>query len=345
MEQLFICTYGSHLYGTFTATSDLDEKAVYLPPFKDVLLGRKLSTFKKRTDAKGNPIVDGMPMPAEGTEMEFIPLQTFCRDFLNGQTYALEIAFAHLQFAETPHYWVRELVERFLTSNVASMVGFAKKQTMDYVHRGERLNAARKVMAAIKECEQLISAQIASGFPSKYRLDQLGFHDANSNSTQNWSALDKIAHLTGLEIGSSVNGGRTMRTLKLNGREYLETTELSHLALQLQKVIDAYGERTNQAAGTQVDLKSLSHAVRVYEQAIELLQTETITFPRRNSGELLAIKQGITPLEQVREKLLDLEQRVETAEKLTKIQKKTPKLEAQFDDWLLELLESCYGLC
>ena len=59
-----------------------------------MLLGKKLSIFKTRVDAAGNKVPDKDSMPDNGVENEYFPLQTFVRDFVNGQTYALEIAWA-----------------------------------------------------------------------------------------------------------------------------------------------------------------------------------------------------------------------------------------------------------
>ena len=108
MNELFKTVYGSRLYGTNTPTSDTDQKAVYLPELSDVLLGRKLQTHKKRFNADGSPLADdGTPMPDNGVETEYIPFQVFCRDYLNGQTYALEVVMAHCgQFSFAPT-WMR----------------------------------------------------------------------------------------------------------------------------------------------------------------------------------------------------------------------------------------------
>ena len=337
MKELFKVTYGSHLYGTSTPTSDLDEKVVYLPALEDVLLGRKLKTFKTRVDADGNPVSDTAQMPDGGVEVEYVPFQTFCRDFLNGQTYALESAFAHLN-GSAPLSWVEELVEKFLTCNVSSMAGFAMKQTFDYVHRGVRLEKARRLLDALRFWKKTLDdlEDTDPGVWTKQRLDTV--------LPEGEKLLHTLAREAGLELGTTVNNGRTMETLKLNGRDYLETTSLSDMVRTAEKLVDSYGHRTQAAAEAEVDRKSLMHAVRVYEQALELLQTGRMLFPRPNAGSLLKVKTE-TPLEEVKQRLLALETALETEMESSKLlPAKTHELEAAFDVWLLKQLRHMYNL-
>ncbi len=62
-----------------------------------------------------------------------------------------------------------------------------------------------------------------------------------------------------------------------------------------------------------IDWKALSHAVRVGEQAIELLTTGVFTFPRPEAAHLVAIKTGRLPYSVVAEEIEDLLVRVEQA--------------------------------
>lgn len=329
---LFTLPYGSHLYGTNTATSDYDFKTVYLPPLEDVLLGRKLRIFKTRVDAEGKPVSDTAQMPDGGVEMEYVPFQTFCRDFLNGQTYALELAFARLQSPER-ETWLEELVTRFTTCNVSSMAGFAKKQTFDYVHRGVRLEKARRLLEQLEHTSRC--------------LEDMGFAAARLDTeVEGTKVLHAVAKATGVELGTTVNNGRTMETLKLNGRDYLETTTLSHLYTAVEKLVDSYGHRSQAAAELEVDRKSLMHAVRVYEQCLELLRHGKLTFPRPEAErERLLLVKTTMPLEEAKRYLLKLEEELDEAQaNSTLLPAKTPEMEAAFDAWLLNELRFMYRL-
>lgn len=340
---LFSTVYGSKLYGTSTPTSDTDNKVVYVPALDDLLLGNKLKIYKKRFDAEGNPVGNSVTMPDGGIETEYFPVHTFVRDFVDGQTYALEMAFAYLSYGppkhsfgytiEKPTYdFVREMVEKFSNAEVYSMVSFAMKQTFDYVKRGERLNDARKVLAAIDEVQSSTVPLVAHG-GHEARLDW---------ELDGEMVLDHIAHLADLKTDVQNGGNKPQRSLEMNGRSYLESTTLAHLRIQVEKQIASFGDRSTAAADTKVEHKSRSHAIRVYQQAIELLDTGTITFPRPNAEFLLKVKEGREDPELVKQLLLDLDDEVQTKILTSTMRKKTPELQAAAEEWLLEQLHGFY---
>lgn len=336
MKELFTCQYGSHLYGTNTPTSDVDNKVVYLPTLDDMLLGKKQEIFKVRVDAGGCPVPDHAQMPDGGVETEYIPFQRFCRDFLNGQTYALEVAFAMVAKEQHPT-WLDDLVLQFLTCNVSSMVGFAMKQTFDYVHRGVRLQKAKALLVIV---DQLLD-QGAAGMLKRFTGDKPARLDT---VVMGQKLLHVVAGGGRAELGVTVNNGKEMETIKLNGREYLETTTLLDFHRTLVKLVDSYGHRSVAAGQQEVDRKSLMHAVRVYEQSLELLLTGKIGFPRHNADELLLIK-TVAPLEDVKQLLLELEERIEVAQRDSKLlPEKTEELQLHFDQWLLGETRKMYGL-
>ena len=343
-------TYGSKLYGTSTPKSDTDDKVIYIPSLDSLLLGQKSKIFKIRLDATGNKVpdmIDGKAckMPDNGVETEYIPIQTFVRHFVRGQTYALEVAHAYLSFgppkpgllytSERPTYdFVKELVARFTNAEVHSMVGFAAKQTMDYVMRGGRMNKAQAILDVLVDINDEFY-NLRAGPLSGPRLD---------TQYADGTILDAASRLTGLSIGSSMNNNKTMRTLEMNGRSYGETTTLEHLIALLQKKVSGYGERTQAASTVAVDFKSLSHAVRVYQQCIELLDTGKMTFPRPNAAELLKIKTGQGDLEAVKQQLRDLDAEVLQKIETTTLQKRTPELDEEAEVFLLNFLRDLYSL-
>lgn len=345
-DVLFQVQYGSKLYGTSTPASDTDLKSIYLPAIDEMLLGKKLTIFKTRVDANGVKVPDKDSMPDNGVENEYFPLQTFVRDFVNGQTYALEIAWA-IKYAgpeafdavsQREYDIVCEMIDKFANSEVYSMTGFAQKQTLDYVYRGERLNEAQKILDLVEDVlEQTRHSDV------EYDAVTVRLDDIMPIGTD-VPVLEYLSWAADLKIGSTVNNNRTLRTLELNGRSYTETTTLMHVQQQLQKLVTSYGVRTNAAAKADVDFKSLSHAVRVYQQAIEILDTGKLTFPRANAAELLTIKQGRADLEAVKLQLKALDAEVLAKLETSTVRKKTPELVAQSEQWLLQVLRELYVL-
>lgn len=312
-------TYGSHLYGTNGPNSDFDFKAVYLPSFQDLMLGKSLNVKRFRFTKDGKPVGDHDNMPADGYEAEHFTLHKLVKDYLSGQAYAMEFVYAVMQGAHDKHGGSNKSIIEALClelhhalphKNVQPMVGFAMKQTFDYVRRGERLNDAKNLLKILNSKFMFYSAATVN---ANIRLDMpLSRASDDGKSVVTRTLMDEIAEDAGLEIGTSPqNQNKSMRTLKLNGREYLETTSINHLIAAVEKLIDQYGERSTKAGETQYDWKSFSHAVRVYEQVIEHLNSDWITFPRANSDELRDIKEGRWTIEAVKDKLRTLDDTVE----------------------------------
>ncbi len=320
-------TYGSHLYGTNGPSSDFDFKAVYLPSFKELLLGKTFNVKRVRFTKDGQPVGDHETMPADGYEAEHFSVHKLVKDYLTGQAYAMEFVYAVLQGAHESHggsnkdaVWAlcAELHYAAPHQNVQPMVGFAVKQTFDYVRRGERLNDAKRVLEVLNRKFEFYSAATTNAL---VRLD-LPLSHAQDGEVKivNRTLLDEIAEETGLEIGVTINQGRSTRVLKLNGREYLETTNINHLIAALEKLVESYGDRSTAAGKTQYDWKSFSHAVRVYHQVLEHLNTDWITFPRPETELLKTIKNGEMPIEDVKELLKNLDDEVEF--KLSQLEKR-----------------------
>lgn len=332
-------THGSHLYGTNTPASDYDFKVVTLPALNDLLLAKRLDVKKYKFDADGNPVPEDMTMPADGYEAEHTPLQKFVADYLSGQAYAVEFVFAFKQgFAKNNahHDYNYHVLRDFLETlpvhrNVDGMVGFAMKQTFDYVRRGERYNSALATLAAIES----VQAVLCTGAVRDVRLD----HPFMDNKV-----LDYIASRCDLQTGETINHDKVIRTLKLNGREYLETTMLDHLKTAVIKLRDQYGTRATDAAMTNVEWKSLAHAVRVYQQVVELLRTGFITFPRQNADVLLAIRRAQIPLEVVKELLRELDDEVQQLVAESTFPEVDEELKEQVQHNLLRAIHVMHGL-
>lgn len=340
---LFEVPYGSKLYGTSTPTSDTDNKVVYLPPLSSALAGNGGKIFKLRFDANGEKLGSNDLMPDNGVETEYFPFARFVRDFVEGQTYAVEVAFALLSGPEHElKSLVKEMVVNFRNSAVYSMVGFAVKQTFDYVRRGERLNAAKHVLEAALQVESLgmiLVDQNASG-PKSLRNARL---DTPYNGGTLFDVFMERA-APHVKEGEVENNGKLFRSVELNGRSYLETTPLRDLVPVLQRLVKSYGDRSVSASESDVDPKSLSHAVRVYRQALELLETGEVTFPRPDAEYLLRVKKLQVPLPEVFELLRNLDDEVRVKMETSTLPQLTDELKAEAEVWLEQQLLKLYKL-
>ena len=157
---LYSTQFGSRLFGTSTPASDTDIKHIELPDIQGLLVGRRIANRVVKTNA-----IENTKNGPDDIDTEFIPIQSLARDFYEGQTYALEIAFSiEGRHAKQTHYdrlgnvapmdpssefcqFIDELKSTFLTSNIKAMMGYVVNQASLYSFKGERLNAVKAVKA------------------------------------------------------------------------------------------------------------------------------------------------------------------------------------------------------
>jgi hypothetical protein len=90
--------------------------------------------------------------------------------------------------------------------------------------------------------------------------------------------------------------------------------KVSEAAAIFTRIYENYGARAKLAETNEgIDWKALSHAVRVGEEALELLNTGNITFPLANAKHILEIKKGLLPYADVAEEIEGLLVAVESA--------------------------------
>ena len=353
MQKLFSCQYGSRLYGTQTPTSDLDLKHVYLPALNDLLVGKQLvNKVKKTNDAKN--VRNG----ADDVDEEFLPVQVFARDFMMGQTYALELAFAvdgthagqrlycysemmndedYRWFQATgdvkflPFYqFVRELREKFLTSNIKALMGYAVNQASLYSFKGERLNAAREVLAVLKELALVNDTE------------RLGTHGEDSRWISLAVKYPKYFKKTEYDIGD----GQMRPCFMLLEKTLPFTNDLRMSVSVVNNLVKKYGSRADAASADNVDWKATMHALRVVDEGLQLLKNQRMQFPFEPDyvAKLLAVKRGEVDLDVVKAELDEKLTELKTLEQTTSLQQHTQEMTKEFEQWLAQWMRRFYNV-
>lgn len=294
MQRLIQMKFGSHLYGTSTPASDLDLKSVHLPSAEEILLGRAKAVIS--TSTKADP---SQKNTAEDIDDESFSLQQFLKLCAQGQTVAVDMLFApEWAWLEAPHPIWRELVSgrrRLLTCKSASFVGYCRSQANKYGIRGSRVAAARKArdyLATWLQYEGALPLATLQADIQRMCLDH--------------------PHMDLIEIEGQA--GKVWHWEVCNKKMPLPSSIRSAHGI-MDRVVQEYGHRALQAEQNEgVDWKALSHAVRIANQAIELLSTGHVTFPRPEAGHLLAVKAGQLPYAEVGEEIDRLLVEVEEAE-------------------------------
>lgn len=286
---------GSHLYGTATAASDTDLKLVYVPSARDILLQRARPTV---TDVRSR--AEGERNRPGDVDRESHSLQRFLDLVLAGQPIALEMLFAPddaMTMPPTP-LWreVQALAPRLVSRQATVFLRYGKAQAERYGARGIRAAAAGQALSVLE------AAEAAHGAPARLGAIEPELTALAANTAH--------VALTDCDVG----GGRFVRHLDVCGRKtplHASIKSAREMAARLQA---EYGDRARFAehAGG-VDWKALSHAVRVGQEALELLRTGRLRFPLAGAGRLLDIKLGHLPYQEVAADIERLRDEVETA--------------------------------
>ena len=285
---------GSHLHGTDTPDSDTDLKSVLLPSGRDILLGRARPNLNWTggTEERRNH-------PGE-VDHEAFTLQRFLDLVLEGQPLALEMLFApdHAMTHPPDPLWreVQALAPRLVSRRATVFLRYARQQAGRFGVKGARAAAARRCLSVLEAGEERHGADA----PLAMLVAELTCLAADT------------PHVALVDL--PVGGGGVSRHLDLCGRRAPFQAALGVARTMAARVLAGYGQRALAAerqGGT--DWKALSHAVRVGQEAVELLDTGRLHFPLAGAGYLRDIKLGLVDLPTVEAEIDALVDAVERA--------------------------------
>jgi len=326
---LFKTMFGSRLYGTNTPQSDIDWKEIFLPKKSMLLTGRQVRNVVITTGG------DKTRNTKDDVDQEFIPIQVFAKDFIGGQTYAVELAFAalaeeHLAGQEVYDLefldFVHELTEKFLTSNIKAMIGYAMNQAQIYGIKGTRLASVRKFT------DKLHAATCSGEFSGKDKLEVI----------DSWLLAneDKYLFKTTYENMDKKHPG-----VSVLEKVYPYSITIEEAIIRTEGLMGKYGSRAAEAeAANGMDWKATSHAVRITQQAIKLLREHRLQFPfpKENVEQLLMIKRGELSVEEAKALLEGLMDELDKVKDTTTLPSRDVKMEQEFDQWLEEWMFRFY---
>lgn len=295
MKTIVEMKFGSHLYGTATAQSDVDIKAVYLPEARDILLQRVRPAISVTRDkAHGEKNAPG------DVDFEAYSPAKFLDLLCDGQTVALDMLFApdDMMISTPDPLWreIQALAPRLFSRRTTAFVSYCRQQARKYGIKGARLAAVRHALDGLKAIEAV--------YGSNAKLEV---------AAVDVRALAEAHDLLDIVILPHADG--TPATyFDMAGKRAIFSASIKGARALAQSQFDTFGERTRAAESQQgVDWKAMSHAVRIARQAVEFLETGRVTFPRPDAVHLLAIKLGELTYAAVAEEIEALLSDVETA--------------------------------
>ena len=279
--------HGSHLYGTNTPSSDEDYKSVHLPAGRSIILGRAEQVIEKNTKKNNNA-----KNTADDIDDTSYSLQKFLDMVMVGDTVGTEILFADKSaIVESTPMWDEILSYKnlYLNRQCKGFVGYCQRQAAKYGIKGSR-------MAACKDATAMFNLAVAN-YPQGTKLGVMDMMLQAFCANHEFSSIVEIPSQQGVPISH----------FECVDRKIPYTASIKEAYNIYSKVYENYGERARAAMNNEgIDWKAVSHAVRVARQAIELLTTWKITFPRPDASELLEIKLGKKPYSEVSELLESL---------------------------------------
>lgn len=315
MQILCHLNFGSHLYGTNTPDSDLDIRTIFWPNAIQKMIGNPETSHKLKLHADGSLAGVNDPMGRGCLEEEFIPVDEFFRSVSIGECKAVETFFAIIggrtTFVDAMfHQLCLDFYETFKNKLPHSgMVGFAKKSTLDYVHRANRLHNVEKILKFFTD----------NGFSmsSNLRLDsQFGngtvFSTFKEEVLRNFEQYEEVSFTT-CKVSNSQSNSLELEAIQIAGRTIMDRTPIKAVLQLLNGIVKDYGRRVKTIENNSiVEWKSIAHAVRSYGQAIELNETSKITFPRPDTEFLIQVKSGQVNAQEVLDVLALLDEKLDT---------------------------------
>jgi hypothetical protein len=300
MREIISMRFGSHLYGTATPASDADFKSVYVPEAREILLGRVKSVIS--TQSKSDPAARNT---AGDVDRETFALGKYLGLVCEGQTVALDMLFApeSAWLSEPDPLWfeIFQNRDKLLSKRCQAFIGYCRQQANKYGIKGSRMAAARRA-------RDYFEAML----PTHGHVKLSEFAPILSAMTDDDQHIDIVTILTGAERD------RPLDHFDCCGRKVSFTQTVRQAFDVYSRLFAEYGKRALAAEQNEgIDWKALSHAVRVGEQAVELLETGFVTFPRPSAEHLVRIKTGQLPYSMVAAEietlLLDVERAAEAS--------------------------------
>ena len=290
---------GSHLYGCSVPDSDRDYKIVYIPSGRNILLQQadRLDPLDMVEPVKRLVKDVGEPLAERSPDVEFISFRKYLKLLCQGQTNALDMFFAPREnFVGKPEpewYAIQTHEKSWISRNSVAFVGYCRQQASKYVVKIDRFNAVKDVVHFLAENAQEGHHELVGLYEG---LDALVLENEHIEWISRETAHGtELAHFSVCQTMIPVTA-----TVKLAAETF-------------GRKLESYGSRVRETANMGAkDWKSLYHAVRVAEEAKELMKTGKLTFPRPERRLLTAIRLGKIPFEKVSDMI---EENLETIER------------------------------
>ena len=255
MKTIARMLHGSHLYGTNYENSDEDVKEIFSMSVSELITGAS-DCFRHTSP----------------DDTEFFSLKKFAALLSQQQTNAIEMLFTPKEFIlQTSPAWeeLRANKSRLVSKNIMPFVGYAKQQARLYSEKGNSYNMLKALnkdfLAWYNNTKILFDTEALEYVMGSKGLDQIII-----DYPQLISHGEKLS-----------NNDQPIPYLQILNKQFECFCPINEWKERLQRMIDTYGERVKDAAANGAfDRKAMYHAIRITNEASELLETGNLIFPR-----------------------------------------------------------------
>ena len=283
--------FGSYIYGSNVPSSDLDYKGLMLPSKRDIILQRAPRTFTENTNNTNTK------NSQNDVDYEVFALHYWFKLFIEGQTMCYDMLFTPKQYIIQDHPLWHEIVankDKLLNSKISAFAGYCQSQAAKYSLKGSNLSSYRLAVDFFNACHPHVKL---NDLRETIVTDLINVAASDSKYSDKGEPLIKFVYIEH-KVTKKIE-----EYIQVGPKTKVPMTAKANIAADIFKQqFDRYGERAKMAESNEgVDWKALMHAVRVCEEAKELLLTGNITFPRPEKETLLKIRKGEMPYAQVAE--------------------------------------------
>ena len=271
VELLYLCKFGSHLYGTNNSESDTDYKGIFLPSKDQCYLGEQ---SKNITYTSGD---NNSKNSKDDIDVSLWSLQYFLKLVSKGETNAIDLLYSNT-FPEMIIYKNEKMKKifhyhqkLFNIRDCNSYIGYALGQAKKYGIKGSRLGI-------LKNINQYIHDNIKEEDKNK-KLSVI-IPDIISKHGDGSLCFSKIIN--------------NIESIIICGKVHMGTITINEFCKRIKKDYRKYGSRARKAEKNEgIDWKALSHAVRALFQMEKLIDEGYILYPLSDSNFIKSIKNGI----------------------------------------------------
>lgn len=262
LDLVYVGFHGSHLYGLEREGSDIDIKAVYLPPLEEVLVGKVAKTVQ-RSCAELDIEIEIKSMPNFLYSCD--RADTNCIDLLHSSE---DMKILSTKVWED----LVKLRKSMYAKNMRGVVGYIKVHTNKYTNKLTRLSEM-KVLLELVDNLLVVDPE----FTVKDLCESSEFTD-----------IDTFKHISTTTLVKD----HEQQYLEVCGKKYIFTWNLGLLKTALEKEVSRYGSRSSKGLEVGLDTKALSHALRVLLQLKEILREGDLVFPLKEASFVRDVKEG-----------------------------------------------------